>query len=73
MRGLHHVRSVDVVVVGHICMVVILQSHHEGDESVRGNLKGLEQLTLLKIPEVGQSRGQLFITMDWFSLTLTDV
>lgn len=54
-------------------MVVILQSHHEGDESVGGNLKGLEQLTLLKIPEVGQSRGQLFITMDWFSLTLTDV
>lgn len=59
MRGLHHVRSMDVVVVGHICMVVILQSHHEGDESVGGNLEGLEQLTLLKVPEVGQSRGQL--------------
>lgn len=54
MCGLHHVRSMDVVVVGHICMVVILQSHHEGDESVGGNLEGLEQLTLLKIPKVRQ-------------------
>lgn len=54
-------------------MVVILQSHHEGDESVGGNLKGLEQLTLLKIAEVGQSGGQLFITMDLFSLVPTDV
>lgn len=38
----------DVVVVGHVCMVVIFQSHHKGDEGVGGDLEGLEQLTLLK-------------------------
>lgn len=38
----------DVVVVGHVCVVVIFQSHREGDEGVGGDLEGLEQLTLLK-------------------------
>lgn len=48
VRRLDHVCGVDVVVVGHICMVMILQSHHEGDESVRWNLEGLQQLSLLQ-------------------------
>ncbi|TNN77057.1 hypothetical protein EYF80_012695 [Liparis tanakae] len=48
MRGLDHVCSMDVVVVGLVSMVMILQSHHKGNESVRGNLKGLQQITFLK-------------------------
>ena len=48
VRGLHHVGSVDVVVVGHVCVVVVLQRHHEGDEGVRWDLKRLEQVSLLK-------------------------
>lgn len=46
--GLDHVCSVDVVVVGHVCVVVVLQRHHEGDERVRGDLEGLQQLSLLQ-------------------------
>lgn len=41
----------DVVVVGHVGMVMILQSHHEGNESVRWDLKGLQQVTLLQQQE----------------------
>lgn len=48
MCGLDHISSVDVVVVGYVRMVMILQSHHEGDESVRRDLKGLEELTFLQ-------------------------
>lgn len=57
MCGLDHVRSVDVVVVGHVCVVMILQSHHEGDEGVRGNLKGLQQLTFLRWQRAEASQG----------------
>lgn len=46
--GLDHVCSVDVVVVGHVCVVMVLQRHHEGDEGVRWDLEGLQQLTLLQ-------------------------
>lgn len=38
----------DVVVVGYVCVVVIFQSHHEGDEGVGGDLERLKQLTLLE-------------------------
>lgn len=48
MCGLDHVCSMDVVVVSHVGMVMILQSHHEGNESVRRNLERLEQVTLLQ-------------------------
>lgn len=48
MGGLDHICRVDVVVVGHVGMVMILQSHHEGNESVRWNLKGLQQVAFLK-------------------------
>lgn len=47
MSGLDDVGGVDVVVVRHICVVVILQSHHEGDESVHWNLERLEQVAFL--------------------------
>lgn len=46
--GLDHVCSMDVVVVGHVCVVMVLQSHHEGDESIHWYLEGLQQLTLLQ-------------------------
>lgn len=39
MGGLDHVCSVDVVVVGHIVVVVVLQGHHEGDEGVCRDLE----------------------------------
>lgn len=63
MCGLDHVCSMDVVVVGHICVVMILQSHHESDESVCGNLKGLQQLTFLQWQrtKVSQGTNQSFI------------
>lgn len=48
MCRLDHVSSMDVVVVGHVSVVMILQSHHEGNESVRRNLKGLEEVTFLQ-------------------------
>lgn len=66
MCGLDHVCSMDVVVVGHVSMVMILQSHHEGNESVRWNLKGLQQLTFLQWHIrhwVSQGLDQLFIKM----------
>ena len=46
--GLDHVCSMDVVVVGHVRMVMVLQSHHEGDKSIHWYLEGLQQLTLLR-------------------------
>ena len=49
--GLNHVRCVDVVVVGHVSVVVVLQGHHQRDESICGNLKGLEQVSLLEMVE----------------------
>lgn len=48
MRGLRHVGSMDVVVVGYVSMVMILQSHHERNEGVGWNLKGLKQVTFLQ-------------------------
>lgn len=48
MCGLDHVGSMDVVVVGYVCVVVIFQGHHKGDEGVGGDLEGLQQLTLLE-------------------------
>lgn len=55
MGGLYHVGSVDVVVVGHVGVVVVLQGHHEGDEGVGWDLKVFQQLSLLRL---GSNRNQ---------------
>lgn len=56
--GLDHVSCVDVVVVSNICMIILLQGHHEGDKSVCGDLEGLEEVSLL----MGQiDKGQLML------------
>lgn len=47
MGGLHHVGSVHIVVIGDVAVVVVLQSHHEGDEGVNGNLEGFQEVSLL--------------------------
>lgn len=47
MGGLDHVSRVDVIVVGYVSMVILLQSHHEGDKSVCGDLEGLQKVSLL--------------------------
>lgn len=39
MCGLHHICSVDVVMVSYIRVVMILQGHHEVNEMVYRNLK----------------------------------
>lgn len=49
MGGLHHVGSVHVVVVGDVGVVVVLQSHHEGDEGVVGNLEGFQEVSFLTV------------------------
>lgn len=48
MGGLDHICSMNVVVVGHVCMVMILQRHREGDERVHWYLEGLQQVTFLQ-------------------------
>lgn len=53
MGGLYHICGVDVVVVGHVGVVVVLQGHHEGDEGVRWDLEGLQKVSLLR-REVGE-------------------
>lgn len=47
MSGLHHVSCVDVVVISYIGVVVVLQRHHEGDESVSWDFKGFQKVSLL--------------------------
>ena len=56
VRGLDHVCSVNIVVVGHVSVVVILQSHHERDEGVCRNLEGLEKLALLRKQPASQRK-----------------
>lgn len=40
MCGLDHISCMDVIVVGYISVVVVLQGHHEGDEGVGWDFKG---------------------------------
>lgn len=49
MGGLHHVGSVHVVVVGDVGVVVVLQSHHEGDKGVVGDLEGFQEVSFLMV------------------------
>lgn len=74
MCGLDHVCSMDVVVISHVSMVMILQCHYEGNEGVHRNLKGLQQVTLLKSRE--KSLIHSFITPSlemWLVLCLSAV
>lgn len=38
----------NVVVISYVCMVVVLQSHHEGDKCAHWDLKGFQKISLLE-------------------------
>ena len=47
MGGLGHVCRVEAVVIGHVGVVVVLQSHHVGDEGVGRDAERLQQIPFL--------------------------
>lgn len=47
MSGLSDIRSVVVIMVGHILSVVILQCHQKRDQSLGGYLEGFHQIAFL--------------------------
>ena len=70
MGGLDHVSRMDVVVVSDVSVVILLQSHHEGDEGVCGDLEGLEKLSLL-IGGAKVSSCSILISPKQFNTTYT--
>lgn len=44
----------NVVVVGYVCVVVVLQRHHEGNKCADWDLKGFQKVSLLEQKESQQ-------------------
>ena len=50
VTGLGDISSVEVVVVGHVLEVVVLQGHQEAQQSPRGHRERPQQVSLLEDP-----------------------
>lgn len=73
MCGLYHISCMDVVVIGYVCMIVILQGHHKGDESVNWDLKGFQKVSLLSgrgnMRDMMRYEGQCFLLFHGLNLS----